>query len=296
MREWVRLYTSAWSNPKFLGISLEAHGLWAIGLAYTGGSEREGFVPVRVVERVTRYGADGDGDPAAELVSAGLWEPVEGGWMLHNYDERQADEVARKELNRIRQQRFRAARSVTRNADNALVTRDAALRPDRVEKSRTREEKRSPNGESSSRKSENDQAALAEFTKTWNGNCAPLPTLRKPPVGAVKTALVHQALAYFDGDLEQLGASVTRCAADKHYQDSGYGFEAFCRHVERWGEVPRPRVVGREDRYAAGSQALPSPLSLAFAQMDHASTDAERAAARAAIIAAQQGAGIGIRA
>src|SRR5471030_849762 len=119
MREWVRLYTSSWGHRKMLPLSLEAHGLWACGLAYAGSQEREDFVPESFVMRVTRYGCDNENDPEKsrpeELVKAGLWEPVEGGWLIHNHELRQSDEEARKEANRIRKQHFREARNAPRN-------------------------------------------------------------------------------------------------------------------------------------------------------------------------------------
>ncbi len=150
MREWVRLYTASWCHAKTFGLSLEAYGLWAMGLAYTGTQEREGFVPAEFVTRVTRYGRGRNAALHEQLVAAGLWEPIEGGWAMHNYDERQSDETNRKEANRIRQQRFRDARMAARNAPVTPVTRDAALRPTekrREEKNERREESlTTPNG------------------------------------------------------------------------------------------------------------------------------------------------------
>jgi hypothetical protein len=125
-----------------LALSLEAHGLWAVSLAYAGSQEREDFVPDSFVMRVTRYGAyEDEGRPEfdrpAELVKAGLWEPIEGGWLIHNHDLRQSDEEARKEANRIRQQRYRDARNASRNApNNGAVTPVTRLEKSREEQSR----------------------------------------------------------------------------------------------------------------------------------------------------------------
>lgn len=123
MRVWVRLYTSSWCHRKMLPLSLEAHGLWAIGLAYAGGQEREDFIPVTLVTRyVTVTGV-------TELVDAGLWEPIENGWLIHNFAGRQSKEEARRETNRLRQQRHR--QNVT-----LPVTRVTRLDKSRVDKSR----------------------------------------------------------------------------------------------------------------------------------------------------------------
>lgn len=241
MREWVRLYTSAWSSPKFLGLSLAAHGLWAVGLAYSGGSESEGFIPKALAERVTRYGCDGDVDLPAELVKAGLWEPTDDGWLMHNYDERQPNVTASREANRVRQQRFRESQR-TRNAS---VTRDPNA--DVTQEKRREEESRedspqTPQGVDPFR-------AEAWFTEAWNESCAPLPSLRKPPHGVTAERLIRRAIEYFDRDRALLVAGIRRAAEDQHYRDGHYGYEAFCRHVERWGEdVPRSEPENAIDR------------------------------------------------
>jgi hypothetical protein len=136
---------------------------------------------------------------------------------------------------------------------------------------------------SSRQTAENDAAAeLTAFTETWNAACDPLPRLRKPPTGVAKVGLVHQAMLYFDGDPAMLAAAVTRAATDEHYRKGGYGFEAFCRHVERWGQAP-VLPAGREDKYAGEHYTGPTPLAAAYIQLDRAVTPDERSEAQRAI-------------
>ncbi len=145
MREWIRLYTTSWCHRKTLGLGLDEFGVWAMALAYAGSQEREDFVPAEWLDNVTRDSVTPAHDVASHLVTRGLWEPIDGGWLIHNHSNRQADEATRREQNRIRQQRWRDRKAVIVTP----VTRDEALRPDRVEKKEN--EKRvdiSPNGES----------------------------------------------------------------------------------------------------------------------------------------------------
>ena len=240
MREWVRLYTTSWCHRKTLGLGLEEFGVWAMALAYAGSQEREDFVPAEWLESVTRDSVTPSEAVATRLVARGLWEPIDGGWLIHNHRNRQADEASRREQNRIRQQRWRERKAVTVTP----VTRDAALVTDRVEKNEN--EKRvdiSPYGESSSR------VATDAFTSAWNGACLPLPKLRKAPAGVNAERLIHRAMEFFDNDLVLLEAAIRRAAADQHYRDGHYGYETFCRHVERWSEdVPRVATENAIDR------------------------------------------------
>lgn len=145
MREWVRLYSSAWCHRKTIGLGLDEFGVWAKALAYAASQEREDFVPAEWLESVTRDSVTASEAVASRLVSCGLWEPLDGGWLIHNHSNRQADEATRREQNRIRQQRWRDRKCVTVTP----ITRDVALRPDRIEKNEN--EKRvdlSPDGES----------------------------------------------------------------------------------------------------------------------------------------------------
>jgi hypothetical protein len=165
-REWIRLYTSAHCHRKLIGLALEVFGVWAMALAYAGSQEREDFVPAEWLESVTRDSVISSEAVANQLVARGLWEPLSGGWLIHNHNNRQADEATRREQNRIRQQRWRERKAVTVTP----VTRDGALGSDREEKKEN--EKRvviSPIGES--RESDVDQVWEAWVTSTGRTGC-----------------------------------------------------------------------------------------------------------------------------
>lgn len=65
------------------------------------------------------------------------------------------------------------------------------------------------------------------------------------------------------------------------------------QHIEMFRDLTRrPRVVGRTDGYADAPRFGPSALSAAYQAMDRAHSDEEKAAARDAILAAQEAAGM----
>jgi hypothetical protein len=142
MREWVRLYTAAPRSPKMLALSLEAKGLYWDCLGYSGSMEDESFVPAAYVTHVTRDAVTPTEQLTESLVAARLWEPCDGGWMIHNYDERQGDEGARKDAARIRQQRHRERVKRDTSVTVTPVTRDESVTSHREEKNEKENERR----------------------------------------------------------------------------------------------------------------------------------------------------------
>lgn len=105
------------------------------------------------------------------------------------------------------------------------------------------------------------------FTAVWNNHCGDLPSLRKPPRGVAGERLIELALDRADGDLELLGRAIARAAADSHYREHRFGWETFCRHVDRWLDDRTPRAAVTVDagaerplRRVAGA-GEPKPLS-----------------------------------
>jgi hypothetical protein len=280
---WGRIDDRLDDSPKFAGISLEAAGLWL--LCQPQALRRgDGLIPLGVPERFA--GADAE-RLIGVLVKRCLLDPVEAGWLYHDFE-------AYQKLSVIRSQAGSNGAANRWQVDGKPMAKDASragARREPVPEPVTRTRVNSPNGESSSRKRESDMTvSLTEFTEAWNGACDPLPRLRKPPAGSVKLGLVRQALTYFDGDLTLLAAAVGRAAADAHYRESGYGFEAFCRHVERWGNAPVASNASsrRDDKYADAPRFGPSPLAAAYIALDNAHTPEEKAAAKAAILEASK--------
>lgn len=74
-------------------VSKAARGVYASGLSYCADSESDGFIPERVAVVMLSEGAKRD---VAELVSAGMWSAVDGGYQVVSYLEhnQSKDELA----------------------------------------------------------------------------------------------------------------------------------------------------------------------------------------------------------
>lgn len=84
------------SNPKVLAAGLDGAGLYARALSYCGAYLTDGFVPTEWVRQAT----GGRRTPALKCATAGLWRPVEGGYMIPDYLEfnpSRAEVLARRE-------------------------------------------------------------------------------------------------------------------------------------------------------------------------------------------------------
>lgn len=78
---WAKIDDELHANEKFAGVSLAATGLWTLCLSWTCHQLKDGFVPASIVRRF----AGADSAVVAELVEAGLWEEVSGGYRFHDY-------------------------------------------------------------------------------------------------------------------------------------------------------------------------------------------------------------------
>lgn len=128
---WSKMSDDWPDHPKVVMCSDAAVALWMRSIAYANRHSTDGFVPSEMLPRLTR-----DRRPnalSAELVNAipptyskGLWEPVEGGWMIHDfldYSPSRADVVAKRRADAERQSRHRATRDSQSESrcDNAVT-------------------------------------------------------------------------------------------------------------------------------------------------------------------------------
>lgn len=88
---WARVDDGWWAHPKVLGLSLAARGLWTTALSWSC-AQRRPVVPSPFVAMVTA----GDDDPTDELVHAGLWVEVDGGFEIHDWAEYQEKSLSEK--------------------------------------------------------------------------------------------------------------------------------------------------------------------------------------------------------
>ena len=73
---WIKLDDGFPTNPKILPLSDAAFRLYIEGLCYSGKYLTDGFLNVAIVRRL--------GDPT-ELVEAGIWESIEGGFQIDGF-------------------------------------------------------------------------------------------------------------------------------------------------------------------------------------------------------------------
>lgn len=136
---WVKVDDGFPEHPKALAAGPLGLALWLCGLCYASRQLTDGFIPEGALRRLS------DVPQAARhadrLVEVGLWERVEGGWRIHDYDDHQRtrEQVeTEREAARDRQRRSRERRGVSQ--------RDASVSHSRVTQPETETETDSPPG------------------------------------------------------------------------------------------------------------------------------------------------------
>ena len=87
---WFRLDTHYFENPKIVGLSMQARALHIASMAHCVKHLTDGQIAYR---SLTALATAADIHPkwrrrrAAELVAAGLWEPNDVGWHLHDFED-----------------------------------------------------------------------------------------------------------------------------------------------------------------------------------------------------------------
>lgn len=79
---WAKLDDNLHANEKMACVSLAATGLWTLALSWTAQQLKDGFVPTAILRR---FAGNDIIALSAELVAAGLWEEVNGGYQFHDY-------------------------------------------------------------------------------------------------------------------------------------------------------------------------------------------------------------------
>jgi hypothetical protein len=123
---WVRVDDGFTEHPKVIGLSDAAFRLHIHGMCYSARQLTDGLIPSQWLRGTGRK-------PKAvlELVSAGLWDEIEGGYRIHDYLEYQVsrDQVLYKRNEAAaRMQKVRANNGEVR-ANNATGSREPASTP-----------------------------------------------------------------------------------------------------------------------------------------------------------------------
>lgn len=80
---WFKVDDRLHSHPKALATSLAALGLWTLAGSWSSDHLQDGFVSDQAVSQLSR----GANELADELVAAGLWRRVRGGYRFHQWHE-----------------------------------------------------------------------------------------------------------------------------------------------------------------------------------------------------------------
>jgi hypothetical protein len=78
---WFKVDDSFHAHPKVLATPPGALGLWVVAGAWSSANLTEGFVPDRALPRLL----PGSAELADDLVTAGLWRKVRGGYRFHDW-------------------------------------------------------------------------------------------------------------------------------------------------------------------------------------------------------------------
>lgn len=129
---WVRIDDRAWCHPKLVALSAPAVRLWVWALCWSAQHETDGLIKLAALSIL-----GGTKRVAAELVSAGLWDIRDDGWMVHDFLDWNPSAEERREkreqsVARLKRHRERIAKRVSNGAHNALVTPSETLLPIRI--------------------------------------------------------------------------------------------------------------------------------------------------------------------
>lgn len=87
---WAKVDDGWWCHPKVMGLNTGARGLWVSALSWSC-AQRQDTVPFAFLPV-----ANGSNDEANALVDAGLWELVDDGWRIHDWDDYQQKSLSEK--------------------------------------------------------------------------------------------------------------------------------------------------------------------------------------------------------
>jgi phosphoglycolate phosphatase-like HAD superfamily hydrolase len=83
---WTKLSDEFFRNPKVVSAGRDARDLYLVALCHSNEHLTDGFIAIGYLRRLAADAEiDNAADSAARLVAVGLWTPVEGGWMIHDF-------------------------------------------------------------------------------------------------------------------------------------------------------------------------------------------------------------------
>jgi len=136
---WVKLDDGFCDHPKVLAAGPAAGWLYVAGLCYAGRFLTDGFIPSGVERKLTDLPRPGV--LVAKLLDVGLWEEVDGGWWIHDFDRFQRTKAQVDGTRKKGAERQAKLRNERRNGATNAVTNGGVTRPE-AEAERDTEEAR----------------------------------------------------------------------------------------------------------------------------------------------------------
>ena len=166
---WIKLDTRIRSHPKLDAISFRSRWVFVCSLCYAADYRTDGWIPRRALTHIVPD-AKRPHTAAKQLVQAGLWEEVEGGWRIHDYGDYQRssgdDGGGEGEASRGRASAGGRTAAGGRAGSRAAGTHTDA--PSRRSRSRRREDPPDPPGGGRRRRDRlSYEGKLAEFCVTY---------------------------------------------------------------------------------------------------------------------------------
>jgi len=132
---WFKVDDSFHSHPKVLAATPAALGLWVVAGSWSGANLSDGLVPDHVLPRLLPDSAT----LARELVAAGLWKRVRGGYRFHDWSDfnpqrtiiEEERKAARERMRKLRSGRKGAAQAQSGSPEQEANVRDVFVTPTR---------------------------------------------------------------------------------------------------------------------------------------------------------------------
>lgn len=115
---WVRIDDQAPRNTKLVRAGPAACWLWVCGIAHSQSQLTNGFISLHILSMLGVKGVQRTNRLAKQLVSAGLFEKVEGGYMIHDYleyNQAKAAVLQERAIDSLRKTEARMSRGEARN-------------------------------------------------------------------------------------------------------------------------------------------------------------------------------------
>lgn len=112
---WAKIDDNLWAHPKWINLPDSAKALWVSALSYCACYETDGHISTHTLP--TLYPNKHRARAISALVKSGLWEPVNGGYVFHDWEHYQPTKARKDAERKDKRDRMRAlrAQSVTSN-------------------------------------------------------------------------------------------------------------------------------------------------------------------------------------